>query len=59
MYASGRPEFADIVAFLDARGFMVYDIDMLSSRPRDLHLRLGGVIFVRRGSPLTEDVSAE
>jgi len=59
MYASGRPEFADIVAFLDACNFMVYDIDMLSSRPRDLRLRFGDVIFVRRGSPLTEDVAAE
>jgi len=59
VHASGRPEFADILRYLDGRGFMVYDIDMLSSRPRDLRLRFGDVIFVRRGSPLTVDVAAE
>jgi FkbM family methyltransferase len=56
---SGRPEFAEVLAFLDARGFALYDFDMLSGRPRDLRLRIGDVIFVRRGSPLMEDVWSE
>jgi FkbM family methyltransferase len=56
---SGRPEFGDVLAFLEARGFVLYDVDMLSSRPRDLRLRIGDVIFARRGSPLTEDVWSE
>jgi FkbM family methyltransferase len=56
---SGRPEFGEVLAFLDGRGFVLYDVDMLSSRPRDLRLRIGDVIFVRRGSPLTEDVWSE
>jgi FkbM family methyltransferase len=56
---SGRPQFGDVIAFLDARGFAVYDIDMLASRPRDRRLRIGDVIFVRRGSPLAEDVWSE
>ena len=59
IHHSGRPEFAEVVAFLGARGFVLYDIDMLSSRPRDLRLRIGDVIFVRRGSPLAEDVASE
>jgi hypothetical protein len=56
---SGRPQFGDVIAFLDARGFAVYDIDMLASRLRDRRLRIGDVIFVRRGSPLAEDVWSE
>jgi FkbM family methyltransferase len=56
---SGRPEFGDVLGFLDARGFALYDFDMLASRPRDLRLRIGDAIFVRRGSPLTEDVWSE
>ena len=59
IHRSGRPEFAEVVAFLGARDFVLYDIDRLSSRPRDLRLRIGDVIFVRRGSPLVEDVAAE
>jgi hypothetical protein len=56
---SGRPLFAEVLAFLEARGFSLYDVDMLASRPRDLRLRIGDVIFVRRGSPLAEDVGSE
>ena len=59
IHRSGRPEFAEVVAFPGARDFVLYDIDRLSSRPRDLRLRIGDVIFVRRGSPLVEDVAAE
>ena len=59
IHHAGRPLFAEAVAFLDAQGFLVYDIDMLSSRPSDRRLRFGDVIFVRRDSPLAEDVGNE
>ena len=56
---AGRPLFTDVVAFCAGRGFDLYDVDMLSGRRRDLRLRFGDVIFVRRGSPLTRDVESE
>jgi FkbM family methyltransferase len=56
---SGRPLFGEVLVFLEARGFMLYDFDMLSSRQRDRRLRIGDAIFVRRDSALAEDVWAE
>lgn len=50
-----RPLFSDLLSFLSASGFDLYDIASLSSRPRDGRLRLGDVVFVRRDSPLSED----
>jgi FkbM family methyltransferase len=56
---SGRPVFADMVNFLRERGFELYDFACLSQRPRDMRLRMGDVIFVRRDSPLLTDRSWE
>jgi FkbM family methyltransferase len=55
----GRPLFADVVDFLHARGFTLYDFASLSARPRDLRLRMSDVVFIRRDSPLSEDRSWE
>lgn len=55
----GRPMFADVVEFLGARGFDLYDVACLSQRPRDLRLRQGDVIFARRDSALLADRSWE
>ncbi len=51
----GRPVFAALAAFLEARGFALYDFACLSARPRDRRLRMGDVIFVRQDSPLLAD----
>jgi len=53
----GRPQFGDVAAFLGARGFALFDFAALGSRARDLRLRIGDAIFVRRDSPLEQDVS--
>ena len=53
----GRPQFSDVAAFLDARDFALFDFAALASRARDLRLRIGDAIFVRRDSPLAKDVS--
>jgi FkbM family methyltransferase len=52
---NGHPTFADLMAVLGKRGFVLYDIAALASRPRDGRLRMGDVIFVRRGSALIGD----
>lgn len=56
---SGRPVFADVMAFLDARGFALFDFASLSSRLRDQRLWLGDAVFVSRRSPLREDIGRE
>jgi len=56
---NGRPVFANIVDFLRERGFELYDFACLSQRPRDMRLRMGDVVFVRRDSPLLTDRSWE
>lgn len=53
---SGRPVFGDVMAFLEARGFALFDFASLSSRLRDQRLWLGDAVFIRRGSPLGEDI---
>jgi len=53
----GRPQFGDVAAFLDARDFALFDFAALASRARDLRLRIGDAVFVRRSSPLAKDVS--
>jgi len=52
---SGSATFANLFRFVDARGFDLYDIAALHGRGRDQRLRLGDVIFVRRGTPLVTD----
>ena len=56
---SGRPLLADVLNFLGQREFVVYDLASLSSRPRDMRLRMGDIIFARRDSPLLADRSWE
>lgn len=57
--ANGRAVFADYLDFLRERGFELYDFACLSQRPRDMRLRMGDVIFVRRDSTLLADRSWE
>jgi FkbM family methyltransferase len=52
---NGDATFAELVAVLGERGFVFYDVAALASRPRDGRLRMGDVIFVRRGSALIGD----
>ena len=52
----GRPVFGDVMAFLQARGFALFDVASLGGRPRDQRLRVGDAIFIRRRSPLGQDV---
>jgi FkbM family methyltransferase len=55
IYNNGLPVFGDLVRFLEGRGFHLYDIAALGSRPSDGRLRTGDVVFVRRGSALLGD----
>lgn len=52
---NGAHTFEDLIAVLGERGFVLYDVAALASRPRDGRLRLGDVIFVRRASDLVGD----
>lgn len=52
---NGNPTFAHLMAVLGERGFELYDVAALASRPRDGRLRMGDVIFVRRGIALVGD----
>jgi hypothetical protein len=56
---SGRPLFGDVMTFLDARGFALFDFASLSSRLRDQRLWLGDAVFVSRRSPLAHDIGRE
>lgn len=56
---NGRAVFGDVVNFLHARGFELYDFACLSSRPRDKRLRMGDALFARLDSPLLADRSWE
>jgi FkbM family methyltransferase len=49
------PPFADLMAFLDANDFQLYDIASLSGRTRDNRLKEGDALFVRKGTPLLQD----
>jgi hypothetical protein len=53
----GRPVFAELVGFMTEVGFDLYDVVSLAGRPRDGRLRLGDVVFVRRGTSLVADDS--
>jgi FkbM family methyltransferase len=52
---NGLPIFADVLLFLRQMGFEVFDFACLSQRPRDMRLRMGDVVFVRRGTPLLSE----
>jgi FkbM family methyltransferase len=57
VHHSGTPIFGDLVAFLRERRFDLYEIAALSGRRSDGRLRLGDFLFVRRDSPLLQDVT--
>ena len=59
VYGSGDPTIGTLIAFLEARGFLLYDFASLSGRKLDARLWLGDPIFIRRGSPLGEDLRLE
>lgn len=46
-----------LMSWLEARGFVLYDFASLRGRPRDNRLKSGDAVFVRRGSPLLADSS--
>jgi FkbM family methyltransferase len=52
-----EPPISKLVAYLDARGFVLYDIAALSERARDGRARQGDFLFVRSSSPLLADSS--
>lgn len=52
---SGRPLFSDILGFLKARGFELYDLASMSARKRDGRLRQADAVFVRTDSALSVD----
>jgi FkbM family methyltransferase len=54
-----EPSLLDLIAFLDASGFQLYDIGALAGRTRDNRLNQGDFLFARKGSPLLEDGSWE
>jgi FkbM family methyltransferase len=56
---SGRPVFGEVLAFLEAHGFALFDFASLSSRLRDQRLWLGDAIFIQRRSALGADTRRE
>ena len=50
-----EPKIADLVSFLAAKNFILYDIAALSGRTRDNRLKQGDFVFVRSDSPLMAD----
>ena len=50
-YNKGAPQFADVVAFMNAKGFVVFDILDCFRAKRDI-LFQGDILFVRKDSPL-------
>lgn len=52
---AGVPLMTEVVAWLDARGFVAYDICALTRRPLDQALWQADVLFVRESSPLRSD----
>jgi FkbM family methyltransferase len=53
----GHPLLKDVVAYMDQRGFELFDVVGLAERPRDGRLRSGDVVFVHRDHPLATDVA--
>ncbi|MGE3276028.1 MAG: FkbM family methyltransferase [Vicinamibacterales bacterium] len=56
---SGRGTFGEMVEWLAARGFALYDVAALGGRPSDGRLKIGDVLFVRAGTPLVASASWE
>ena len=54
-FLAGIPLVADVVPFMSARGFRVYDIVALWHRPMDGALAQGDVLFVSANSKLVAD----
>lgn len=52
---SGRPLFPDVLAFLKAGSFELYDLASMSARQRDGRLRQADAVFVRTDSALSAD----
>ena len=52
---NARPLFSDLLAWLRAAGFELYDFATLSGRPRDGRLRMVDALFVHQDSPLLVD----
>ena len=50
-----EPSVVDLLAFLDANGFILYDIAALAGRTRDNRLKQGDFVFARKGSALLQD----
>ncbi len=50
-----EPSIAELLAFLDAAGFELYDVAALAGRTRDNRLRQGDFVFIRKGSELLKD----
>lgn len=48
----GNPLAHEVIAYLGARGFCIYDIASYAQRPRDLALTQIDLVFVRQTSPL-------
>ena len=53
-FHSGMPIVNDVVAFMQARGFVWYDIISALRRPKDDRLMQIDAIFVREGNPLLD-----
>lgn len=51
----GAPVLADIVRFMDERGFVCYDVMSLWHRPLDDALAYGDLLFIRKENPLLRD----
>ena len=52
---SFEPPILELMTFLDASGFQLYDVAALSGRTRDNRLQQGDLVFIRSDSPLLED----
>jgi len=49
------PEADEVIAFLNERGFVIYDVLSLNRRPLDSALAQLDVLFVKRNSSLRSD----
>ena len=54
---SGHPVFLEVLNFLSARDFELFDFVSLGSRQRDGRLRIGDAVLVRKDSELLADVN--
>jgi hypothetical protein len=52
---NGQAVLLDLMSFMKAEGFALYDVASLAARARDGRLRGGDVVFLREHSPLAAD----